>query len=754
MSQISMFCVLYVERHKNSDMEKQHLKKLLLTVVSLMGMTVTLAQNVKDSVSVKADSVAYERELEEVSVVRQRQLIKSEIDRTSYNVQADEESKTLPLMDMLRKVPLVTIDGEDNIKVKGTGNFKIYKNGRPDLSLSSNPREVLKTIPASMVKRIEVITEPGAKEDAEGVEAILNIVMMENQHIAGVTGAVTERISESGAHGTYGFLTTQIGKFIMSANFGYNHQNERRTRNHTESERVYGDSGNRLFSERWGSFPGNVLNGNIEASYDIDSLNLLTLSFGGFSYELDYAQKSNRVMTDAAGNLIYRFSEHNQLNPYQGTWNGRLDFQHKTRRPEEVLTFSYMFSMKQNSDYDHTDYVDGVNMPMTYNSLDENSKLRFYEHTWQADWVRPMGKSHKLELGAKYISRQNRSHTWLGYGEQEPIHNRFNHQTNVGAAYMQYMYTRNRWSARAGLRYEYSYMSAKYPDGNEQGFHKHFHDFVPSASLNYKISDANSLKFAFSTSINRPGIMYLNPAVTRTPTQVSFGNEHLGSSQNMNFGLTFMHVGAKLTYNVRANYLYTNHAISSIQYVEDGILHFTYGNVLRTRMFGFPVYVQMTPWKNARLSLNAAVHYRFLENRNTGMCAEGWWADGYVNFSQKLMWNIHLNVNGGGQLGHYPTLYSYGAAYHYYSFRLQRSFLKDNRLTVSLTAFRPFDGKMSGSLSRIQQGDFTGYDRSRQAQRSFSLMVSYRFGKLKASVKKTKTTIENTDVVGGLKGGN
>ena len=176
----------------------------------------------------------------------------------------------------------------------------------------------------------------------------------------------------------------------------------------------------------------------------------------------------------------------------------------------------------------------------------------------------------------------------------------------------------------------------------------------------------------------------------------------------MNFGLTFMHVGAKLTYNVRANYLYTNHAISSIQYVEDGILHFTYGNVLRTRMFGFPVYVQMTPWKNARLSLNAAVHYRFLENRNTGMCAEGWWADGYVNFSQKLMWNIHLNVNGGGQLGHYPTLYSYGAAYHYYSFRLQRSFLKDNRLTVSLTAFRPFDGKMSGSLSRIQQGDFTG----------------------------------------------
>ena len=118
--------------------------------------------------------------LGEVEVVAQRPLVKTEIDRISYDIQADEDSKTNTIFEMLKKVPRVTVDGEDNIKVDGSSDFKIFKNGRPNSSWSSNPKEVLKSIPASMIKRIEVITEPGAKYDAEGVSGILNIVTMDN----------------------------------------------------------------------------------------------------------------------------------------------------------------------------------------------------------------------------------------------------------------------------------------------------------------------------------------------------------------------------------------------------------------------------------------------------------------------------------------------------------------------------------------------------------------------------------------------
>ena len=144
-----------------------------------------------DACKSKNDSITWNKELEGIVIKAQKQLIKQDIDRIGYDVQADEESKTLTVLDMLRKVPMVTVDGEDNITVKGNSNYKIYKNGHYDPNLSKNAKEVLKSMPASMVKRIEVITDPGAREDAEGVDAILNIVMMDGRRLDGVTGSVT-----------------------------------------------------------------------------------------------------------------------------------------------------------------------------------------------------------------------------------------------------------------------------------------------------------------------------------------------------------------------------------------------------------------------------------------------------------------------------------------------------------------------------------------------------------------------------------
>ena len=162
-----------------------------LSLLSLLLLAFQPAWSQTDSTKVSNDSVAWNKSLDGVTVTAQRQLIKQEIDRIGYDVQADEDSKTENVLDMLKKVPMVTIDGDENLLVKGNSNYKIYKNGHLDPSLSKNAKEILKAMPASAVKRIEVITEPGAREDAEGVNAILNIVMMETKKMAGLTGSVT-----------------------------------------------------------------------------------------------------------------------------------------------------------------------------------------------------------------------------------------------------------------------------------------------------------------------------------------------------------------------------------------------------------------------------------------------------------------------------------------------------------------------------------------------------------------------------------
>ncbi len=167
-----------------------------------------------DSTMVRNDSVTWNKSLEGVTVTAQRQLIRQDIDRIGYDVQADEDSKTENVLDMLRKVPMVTIDGEDNILVKGNSNYKIYKNGHHDPSLSKNAREILKAMPASAVKRIEVITDPGAREDAEGVNAILNIVMMDTKKMAGVTGSLTGSYNSLQYPSLGAYLATQLGKAI------------------------------------------------------------------------------------------------------------------------------------------------------------------------------------------------------------------------------------------------------------------------------------------------------------------------------------------------------------------------------------------------------------------------------------------------------------------------------------------------------------------------------------------------------------
>ena len=262
----------------------------------------------QDSTSVSNDSITWNKELDGVVVKAQRQLIKQDIDRIAYDVQADEESKTQTVMDMLRKVPMVTVDGQDNIQVKGNSSFKVYKNGHLDPSLTRNAKEVFKSMPASTVKRIEVITDPGAREDAEGVDAILNIVTLSNTKMQGITGVVSSSLNTLGHSNFYSSLTSQLGKLMLSVDYGYNGMTRHDSYNRVEKSSTYLDTRNTMLGGAEGSNPGDIHFADIDASYDIDSLNLLSASFGGYFYTLNVQGDGYNQLLNPAGKQLYSWS--------------------------------------------------------------------------------------------------------------------------------------------------------------------------------------------------------------------------------------------------------------------------------------------------------------------------------------------------------------------------------------------------------------------------------------------------------------
>ena len=726
---------------------------LLLSVCYLNMMAQERVTTQSDSLTVPRDSVAWNKELGDVTVVAQRQLIKQKFDRIGYEVQADQESKTKTVLDMLRKVPMVAVDGQDNITVKGNSNFRVYRNGHLDPNLTKNAKTVFKSMPASMVKRIEVITDPGAREDAEGVDAILNIVMMDGSKMKGMMGVVNAFYNTLRHPNLYASITGQAGKLLVSADGGYGGMSRKETENRNDVERIFVKTGDVLKTHYDGTSPGHVVFADINASYDIDTLNLLSASFGGYFYKLNVEGDGSAGMWASNSRTpLYSYDHHNWMPGYSHhSWNGRLDYQHKTRRKGEQFTLSYMLALTRQHTDDETTYSNMQQVPFRYSGYLQTTRERFTEHTLQADWLRPLGHGHQLEVGMKYIDRSNNSsNTQEFYGLSGLSTTDFDHVTRVLAGYADYIYQREKWSARAGLRYEYSYMKGAYPDGKNEDFSHHLSDWVPQASVKLQLTEAQSLKLNYTTSINRPGISYLNPAVVVSPTVVQQGNARLKSSHSQTLSLIYMYVGRLLTLQLAPSWQFTNGGIASVESAGGNVRYLTYDNIQRYHRAGFEQYVQWRPFSSTTLVVNNNMRYEHHKNPNLGYSNNGWSDNFYFDLSQQLPWKLRFSLGGYGQIGRRPTnVYSVQHSWYGWYTNLQRSFLKEDRLTVRIGANDLFRRERSFVTASVN-GDFLDHTTSYNPVRQLNFSLTYRFGSLKAQVKKVDHSIENDDIVGGI----
>ena len=560
-------------------------------------------------------------ELSGVEVVAQKPLVKADIDKLEYDIESDPDSKSNTILEMLRKVPMVTVDGEDNIKVNGSSSFKVYVNGRPNNMMSNNPSEVLKSMPANTIKKIEVITNPGPKYDAEGVGGILNIITV-GSGFEGYTATFSANASNRGAGGGV-FGTIKSGKLTVSARYNYNYNDQPRSYSGstlTATDDEMSASSANIAQDGSSKSSSNFQSGSLEASYEIDTLNLVTASFGLWGNNYKSRGVSSIIGTSPAnGDELYSY---NMPSHSKNSWfsiEGSVDYQRLFKVKDRMLTFSYRISTDPETSDSYTDYndmsaaIDWQDYIRRLENQHNDGSQRTTEHTFQVDYTTPIGKLHTIEAGAKYILRNNSSENdrytaaaadngEYEFDEEHSSH--YRHNNDIMAAYLGYGIKWKKLSGRLGLRYEHTIQDVKYLLGRGDDFRKDFDDLVPSASIGYRLTDTQNLRLGYNMRIYRPGIWYLNPYLDDSnPSSISQGNPNLVSEKSHSFSLGYNSFTNKLSVNLSLRYSFTNNSIESVSsLVSDNdiadlqnptgksVLYTTYRNIGKTRSANLRAY--------------------------------------------------------------------------------------------------------------------------------------------------------------------
>lgn len=694
-------------------------------------------------------------ELGGVTVTAQKPLVKAEVDKITYNVESDPDSEAKTVLDILRKVPLVTVDGEDNIKLNGKSNFKIYLNGRPSNMLSSNPGKTLKSMPANSVKDIAVITNPGAKYDAEGIGGIIDIITMSGKGMEGYTATFSTGGNSLGGWNAGINTIFQIGKLSVSGNYNYYEWRTKIPFIQLNTEYFNNPQLNKFSSTANAKYKTPMHFGSVEASYEIDTLNLLTFTFSGSKGYSTTNSNQHAEMISANGEMQYAYD---LLNKSHNNWGGieaSANYQRTLNKKEELLTVSYRYSHDPSGGDSHQRYSNVINF--IYPNLRTDNDAATDEHTAQVDYVNPFSQMHSLEAGIKYIFRDNFSNSQYKQYDAEaelwkPVIrdlSSFDHYQHIFSAYTAYTFKYKKFGLKTGVRLEHSRLKVKLHSDVQPDFNKNFTDIVPTGNLSFQLSDTKTLRTTYNLRIARPGIWYLNPyRNTEDPHIISYGNTNLSTEKFHNTELTFSSFARFLMINASLYHSFSNNSIQRYSFLNgDNIMEYTYGNIGKEQRVGLNLYANINIGTKTSIWLNGNINYTNLKSKFLDEKVSGWNEGCTLGFQQQLPWKLKLG-GYGGYYGPDVQLQGESMRYYYYGLYLNRSFLKDERLTVSVSGQSFFNKYLKLKYS-TETPDFRMESHQHQQQRQLSINISYRLGDLKASVKKVARGIINDDVKGG-----
>lgn len=687
-------------------------------------------------------------------VVAQRPLVKMDVDKMSYDVANDVDSKASTVLDMLRKVPMVTVDGQDNISVNGSSSFQVTVDGKPSQMFSSNPSQIFKMMPASSVKSIQVITNPGVKYDAEGVGGVLNIEMarLSDGSKASTDGSYgTVRLMGSNRGGGAGlFYSQQKGKFTMTFNGNgmYQVMNDCYNENDRNQITSSGTLGTTTRTDYDLKTP--MLMANFNASYEIDTLNLVSASAGIMSLRTLNDQTGRTKMSglgyDTEGDSKSHMANITASVDYQHTW---------ANTPGRVYTLSYQFAGSPNRTKTTNLFMNPTSDLLNLTDRKTDNNTFSMDNTVQADFTTPIGRRSNISTGAKFLARHNSSDSdlllWDGSGFTYNASGSMDYDfyNNIGAVYAEYSGTFGKFGTKAGLRYEHTWQRVEYAAGQGTDFKTNYGDLVPTASLQYNISESSNIGLSYNMRISRPGITYLNPYVDISdPTAKDYGNTNLDTEHAHNINLVYNHFSSKWMVSLTGRYTYNGKGISSYSFYDsDNILNTTYGNIVESQSTGLNAFINWNVGPKTRLYVNGEVSYNDFRSSQLDQSNAGWAYNAFIGAQQTLPGDFRLSANAITR-GRSYNLQGWHDGINAATLGVTKSFLND-KLSVSLMGISGLTTDKCMKMKYFTEGkDFANTTSIGIPIRQLTLSVSFSFGKQKnISVKTTKRTITNDTVL-------
>lgn len=705
----------------------------------------TLLKDQKLTKSTNLGQIALEedaKQLNEVVVRAEKSSVEIKLDKKVYNVGQDMMVKGGTVSDVLDNVPSVSVDTEGNISLRGSDNVRILIDGRP--SYAVNIAEALRQLPADAVDKVEVITNPSARYDAEGGSGLINIILKKGKN-QGFNGTLITSIGIPETYGLTANLNYKTEKLNYFTTAGYSRRTtEGGGKTNSEYFNKDGSVKNFLDEDRENERSRDGFNGRAGMEWTVAPNTYWT---NAINYQKDNGENTDLINFnnfDAARNFTgstYRLGTGETAGEnVEYTSNLIKNFNDKGHK----LTIDG--SISRNTDNNQS-IITGNNFNNTLNNqVQKQAQL-------QADYVLPLGEGSQFEAGYKgsFGDLNNQYYVLDEKGIRiNNLSDTLEFIENINALYTQYGFKKNKFSYLFGLRWEDTNIEVNLLETNKLNTKK-YNNLFPSAFVSYEISDQSNITSSYSKRISRPRGRFMNPAVNYASNVNIFqGNPDLDPSLTDKFDFGYIKRWEKITFNTSAYFEDTKDVFSFVRSLSGDevngipVILSRPINLGKEKKYGFEFTLNYNPFKIWRINSN----FNFFNVKTTGENsyedskgnilvqnlnnqANNWFAriSSKLTLPLKIDWQLNATYFGGQRTaqGRSLGIFSMNTA-------LSKDVLKDKG-TLAFNISDIFNSRIMRSYTYFENQ--TSYGEMQYRKRQFNLSFTYRFNKSKGERERT-----------------
>ncbi len=687
--------------------------------------------------------------LQNVEVTSSKGLVENRIDKMVYNAEKDLTSQGGVATDILKKVPQVSVDVDGNVQLAGNSGVRFLINGKPSSAFGNSIADVLQSIPASQIKSIEVVTNPGAKYDAQGMAGIINIILKKSR-VNGING----NISLSGG------TRVENGSFNFNArknNFGVNAfiSGNKRLKSTTPSasDRLTNDSGIITSFNQQGSssFNRHGYQSGVGFDWTYNQKN-------SFSGEISYNNFGNsglgvinqQLIKKSSGGILLQQGTVNYLQNKFVEHNVDAGFNYKRTFTKDDQELEISFNTSNGTNHSRvSNYQTQLPQDSIFYGTNINNPANVIESEFKIDYTQPLKEKILLGVGTKLSLADIKSTSEANsldpnsgnYIFDNGLSNNLDYKQKVYAFYSELSFpVGHLFNAKIGGRYERTEINSFYSKAQQQSNAPGYNTLVPSIFFSKELNDNETLKLSYSKRIERPDYEDLNPFInTSDPNNLSAGNPYLhpeiGHRVELGFSYNFKKAGsvmATLFYRLNKDDIqryvafYPTLKIGDTTYTNVSVS--TRENIGTEKNAGLNIFANVNITTKLSLRSNLSFFHRHTINAlNAGSTSNSFNYRINMNASYEISKTIaaeffgNFNSPRNEVQGRYPSFTSYSMA-------IRKQFW-NKKASLAFTATNPF-AKYVNQQTTLYGPNFTVSSLRRIPFRSFGLNFTWKFGRL------------------------